>query len=110
MELSSLAEVMMATVTRVRRNTASMTSPWLYLGTITPSFTVYPPMMRLAGTLRAKMGARVEIGRASGRERGEIPVGAVSLKKKKYDRPPLRTTACEQRRTGGVAMCDQRGR
>ncbi len=37
---SSLAEVMMATVTRVRRKTASMTSPWLYLGTMTPSFTV----------------------------------------------------------------------
>ena len=37
---SNLAEVMMPTVTRVRRNTASMISPWLKRGTITPSLTV----------------------------------------------------------------------
>ena len=37
---SSLAAVMTPTVTRVRRKTASMISPWLNRGMITPSFTV----------------------------------------------------------------------
>ena len=56
----TLAEVMSATGTRVRRNTASMIWPLLYRGTMTPSTTSYPPIMRLAGTLRLKMGSRVE--------------------------------------------------
>ncbi len=57
---SSLAAVISPTGTRVRRKTASIISPWLKLGTITPSFTVYPPTMRLAGTFRLKTGSPVE--------------------------------------------------
>ena len=53
---------MSPTGTRVRRNTASMISLWLKLGTMTPSFSVYPPTIRLAGTRRLKTGV------ASGRK------------------------------------------
>src|SRR5256885_16344826 len=38
---------------------------------------------RFTLTLKRAEAERTEIGRASGRERGEISVGAVSLKKKK---------------------------